>query len=173
LEALKFDAANDGERANAARKQALEQAPSCAGSINGERFEWLADADARLGPVIEAVINGRYFWVPLQRVQRIEFDAPVDLRDAVWTPATFTWTNGAHTVGLIPTRYNHTLATGDDSLLLARRTEWVESSACSGYGLGQRMLATDTGDYALMDVRVIEFDAIPGCDLTADVVHHG
>lgn len=171
LEALKFDAASDAGSAATAREQAFEQAPSRAGSINGERFQWLADADARLGPVLEAVINGRYFWVPLQRVSRIELDAPVDLRDAVWTPAHFTWSNGAQTVGLIPTRYNHTLATGDDQLLLSCRTEWVEQG--SGHGLGQRMLATDAGDYALMDVRLIEFDAQLGVELTAGATQHG
>ena len=51
----------------------------------------MTDADQRLGPVLEAVINGRYFWIPFQRISRIELDAPADLRDAVWTPASFTW----------------------------------------------------------------------------------
>ena len=34
------------------------------GDIDGRPFEWIADADTRLGPVLEAVINGRYYWVP-------------------------------------------------------------------------------------------------------------
>ncbi len=37
---------------------------------------------------------------------------------------------------------------------LSRRTDWRED----GSGLGQRMLVTDQGEYALMDVRLIEFD---------------
>lgn len=43
-------------------------------------------------------------------------------------------------------------------MLLARRTEWSEDGA----GLGQRMFATDAADYALMDVRTIEFGAEAG-----------
>jgi len=156
LEALKFDAMQKPESAANARTQAFNDAPTIGGSIDGTRFEWIADADPRLGPVLEAIVNGRYFWIPMQRISRIELDGPVDLRDAVWTPASFTWTNGAQTVGLIPTRYNGTAAGHDDALLLARRTEWTESH---GHGLGQRMLVTDAGDYPLMDVRVIEFDA--------------
>ena len=165
LEALKFDAANDvdsADHAAAARAQAFDAAPASSGSIDGVRFEWIADADQRLGPVLETIINGRYFWVPMQRIARIEFDGPVDLRDTVWTAASFTWANGAQTVGLIPTRYNESVASGDDALLLARRTQWSQQ----GHGLGQRMLATDAGDYALMDVRVIEFDAPPAADYT-------
>jgi type VI secretion system protein ImpE len=164
LEALKFEAANDADNAASARAQAFEAAPASPGSIDGVRFGWLADADQRLGPMLEAIINGRYFWVPMQYIARIEFDGPVDLRDTVWTAASFTWTNGAQTVGLIPTRYSATVASGNDALLLARATEWTQQ----GHGLGQRMLATDAGDYALMDVRVIEFDAQPGATDAAD-----
>jgi type VI secretion system protein ImpE len=156
LEALKADAAGEPARADSARATAFEQAPAIGGNIDGQRFAWLADADQRLGPVIEAIVNGRYFWIPMQRISRIEFDAPVDLRDTVWMPASFTWTNGASTVGLVPTRYNDTAAAAgaDEALLMARRTEWTDD----GRGLGQRMLVTDAGEFALMDVRVIEFD---------------
>ncbi|USX23999.1 tetratricopeptide repeat protein [Oxalobacteraceae bacterium OTU3CINTB1] len=168
LEALKADAAGDAERSTSARAQAFELAPAVGGNIDGQRFEWLADADQRLGPVLEALVNGRYFWIPLQRISRIELDAPVDLRDAVWTPASFTWTNGAQTVGLIPTRYNGTAASDDEALLLARRTEWIGEGGSAGQGLGQRMLVSDAGDYPLMDVRLIEFDA--QADTDADAV---
>ncbi len=159
IEALQHDA-TDPARAAAARAQALESAPASPGNIDGVPFDWLADADQRLGPMMEIIINGRYFWVPVCRIARIEFDKPVDLRDNVWTAGTFVWTNGAQTVGLIPTRYNGTVATGDDGLLLARRTEWVANGEGDA-GVGQRMLMTDSAEYAIMDVRVIEFDPQP------------
>jgi type VI secretion system protein ImpE len=172
IDALQHDAADPG-RAAAARTQAFDAAPPSSGSINGERFAWLADADPRLGPVLEAIVNGRYFWIPLCRISRIELEPPADLRDAVWSAASFTWTNGARTVGLVPTRYNGTLAGGADALLLARRTDWVADGALAGNGLGQRMLVSDAGDYALMDVRVIEFDAGPEPANAAGGQHHG
>ncbi len=155
VEALKYDASNPAHAAEL-RAAAFEDAPATAGSADGVPFEWLADADQRMGPVLEAIVNGRYFWIPLHRISRIEIDPPVDLRDAVWTAASFTWSNGAQTVGLIPTRYPDTAARGDDALRLARRTEWSEA----GHGIGQRMLATDSTDLALMDVRVIELDTL-------------
>ena len=132
--------------------------------VFGEPVAWIAlVADARVGPVLEVIMNGRYIWVPVQHVSRIDIEAPADLRDKVWMPATFTWTNGASTVGLIPTRYAGTVqaAAGADAavqneLLLARRTEW----SAAGAGAGQRMFATDAADYALMDVRSIEFNGV-------------
>ena len=48
----------------------------------------------RLGPVCEAIINGRYYWVPFDRLSRIDLEAPVDLRDVVWMPAHFQFANG-------------------------------------------------------------------------------
>lgn len=160
LEALKADAASDSESAANARSRAFDEAPASSGTINGEPFAWIADADQRLGPVLETIVNGRYFWIPFHRISKVVFEAPVDLRDAVWTPAHFTWTNGANTVGLVPTRYNDTVGVADELLLMSRRTEWVEQGALGSHGLGQRMLVTDAGDYALMDVREIVFDAV-------------
>lgn len=158
MTALQCDAADDLARAADLRGEAFEAAPAHGGSIDGNAFAWLADADMRLGPVLEAVINGKYFWVPVHRIARIEIAPPADLRDVVWTPATFTWINGAATVGLIPTRYERTTGQADEALLAGRRTEWVERGTMSGFGLGQRMLATDSGDYALRDVRLVEFE---------------
>ena len=57
------------------------------------------------GRCCEAVINGRYYWVPFARLARIDLEAPADLRDVVWMPAHFQFANGGETVGVIPTRY--------------------------------------------------------------------
>jgi len=158
VEALRLDGIDPAHGADV-REQAYVQAPVSTGSIDGERFAWLADADRRLGPVLEAVLNGRYFWIPFDRIGSIEIDAPSDLRDTVWTAAHFTWTNGARTVGLIPTRYDGSSDSPLDAVKLARRTEWTAER-----GLGQRMFASDSRDYALMDVRSIVFDALEDAD---------
>jgi type VI secretion system protein ImpE len=71
----------------------------------------------------------------------------------VWSAATFTWTNGASTVGLIPARYPGTVASMDDGLLLARRTEWRGNEV-----LGQRMFVSDEGEHSLFEARTIAFD---------------
>ena len=102
LEALQLD---DPEQANTLRRRALEAAPASSGTIDEHSFEWIADADSRLGPVLEAVVNGNYYWIPFARIREIVFDPPEDLRDAIWTPAHFVWANGGRAAGLVPTRY--------------------------------------------------------------------
>lgn len=175
LEALRLDAAGDTGAAAAARAQALDEAPATAGTLNGEPFAWLADADNRLGPTLETVLNGRYYWIPFFRIKRIEIEPPSDLRDRVWMPAVFTWTNDGQAAGLIPTRYPGTLAEKNRALWLAHLTEWIGDDATAARPVGQRMFATDANDYALLDVRTIELvsgDAHPDEDGAA-VPNHG
>lgn len=158
LEALKANAAGRPDEAAATRARAFDAAPTTTGSIDGTRFEWIADADMRLGPILEVVINGKYYWMPFTTISRIEFDAPADLRDAVWTPCTLTTSNGGEVVGLIPTRYAGTIEQGGAAEKLARATNWVDLGAETFAGVGQRLFATDLGDTALMDMRVLELD---------------
>jgi type VI secretion system protein ImpE len=147
----------DADAAAALRAAAFEQAPAISGAIDGVPFAWLADADPRIGPMIELIANGNYYWVPMQHIAALHTEAPCDLRDQVWLPATLSLTNGGELLGFIPSRYPGTLASGKDALLLARATDWVELGA-SQFGLGQRVFATDSADYALLDTRAIVFD---------------
>jgi type VI secretion system protein ImpE len=168
IEALLVGGTERAGQADALRARALELAPASRGSINGERFEWLADADSRLGPVCEAIVNGRYYWVPFARLARLDVEAPTDLRDVAWTPAHFEFINGGETVGVIPSRYPGSEAASDATLCLARKTIWQEVRPGVYEGLGQRLLATDAGEYPLFDVRTIVFDSASAAAAPAD-----
>ncbi len=158
IEALRPSAEGDHAGAQSLREEAFELAPATAGSIDGQAFEWIADADQRLGPILEVVVNGAYYWVPFDRIREIRIEEPADLRDLVWMPAQLIWSNGGGTVGLIPTRYPGSEASEDNHIRLARRTEWLEPEPGVYRGLGQRMLATDAAEFPLMDVRLITLD---------------
>lgn len=134
------------------RQRAFDQAPAQPGQVDGTPFEWIADADMRLGPVLEAFINGRYYWLPFARLARIRIEEPEDLRDAVWLPAHLDFANGGESLALIPARYPGTESAAG-LLQLARRTEWQEPRPGVFTGLGQRVLSTDQADYALLDIR--------------------
>jgi type VI secretion system protein ImpE len=167
VEALRLGAEGDHANATRIREEAFAAAPAVGGSINGARFEWIGDADTRLGPLLEALVNGRYYWIPFHRIKSIRVEEPADLRDNVWMPVHLTWTNGGETVGFIPTRYAGTTETADGALLLARKTEWAQPSAGAYWGLGQRMLTTDQDDCPLMDIRTIEFDTTPNASVAS------
>jgi len=156
IEALRLTATGAGTEAQTMREQAFAAAPTTNGTLDGQPFEWIADADMRLGPMLEAIINGRYYWVPFAHIRTLRIEQPTDLRDLVWLPATFIWANGGEVVGFIPTRYPDSAHSDDAMLRLSRKTEWQERPGDCYVGLGQRLLATDTGEYPLLDCRLIE-----------------
>lgn len=160
LQALERQANGHYAEAQVLRDQAFEDAPATSGRINGQEFAWIADADPRLGPCLEAILDGGYYWIPFARLSEVRTEKPVDLRDLVWLPAQFTYSNGGQSVGFIPTRYPGS-ERGDASIKLARRTEWQEPGEGAVVGLGQRLLATDEGEHALLDIRLIGLDTRP------------
>jgi type VI secretion system protein ImpE len=161
IESLLVTGTERAAEASSLRERAFEGAPPTAGALDGQPFEWIADADMRLGPVLEAVINGRYYWLPFERLSKVDLEAPADLRDMVWIPAHFEFSNGGQSVGLIPTRYAGSEDAADPLVRMARKTEWKEIAPDVFVGQGQRLLATDTGEHALMDIRSITLGAQP------------
>ena len=128
------------------------------GSIDGTRFEWIADADPRLGPCLEIVVNGGYSWVPFSRLRELKFEAPTDLRDKIWVPVEVTWANDGKAIGFIPGRYPGSERSDDSDVVLDRKTIWTDAQDELQIGFGQRMFATDAGEYPLLDIRLITFD---------------
>jgi type VI secretion system protein ImpE len=158
VQALLDDAGGRHASAVSLRTDAFQAAAETPGLAGEQRIAWIADADPRLGPVLEVILEGRYFWVPFERIQKVTISAPKDLQDLVWAQAQFTWTNGGDAVGLIPSRYPGTEDAADDGLRLCRKTEWVGADSEQVAGLGQRLLATDVDDFALLDLRELVFD---------------
>jgi type VI secretion system protein ImpE len=161
IEATRLGAAGEHAAAQALRDQAFAQAEAIPGRLDGSPFAWIADADARLGPVLEVVLQGRYLWAPFARIRKIALEPAEDLRDLVWLPARFTWSNGGEAVGFVPTRYPGS-EDGDAAIRLARTTEWHEVGGLA-LGRGQRMLATDSDDAGLLEIKEIELD-LPDAD---------
>jgi type VI secretion system protein ImpE len=159
IEALLQEGEGRGAQGSELRARAFDEAQASSGTLDGQPFQWIADADSRMGPVLEAIVNGRYYWVPFARLTRMNVEAPSDLRDIVWMPAHFEFDNGGESVALIPTRYPGSEVSTDGAILLARKTEWSEPREGVYHGLGQRLFATDTGEVPLMDVREIIFNA--------------
>ena len=154
-------ATGQSKAARELREQALAIAPASAGTINDQRFEWLADSDSRLGPVLEVFLEGKYFWIPFTRISSIQIERPENLRDLLWISANFAWTNGGTASGFIPVRYSGTENCADSALRLSRKTEWVQREEEFFTGLGQRMLASDVADHPLLEIRRIGFENQP------------
>jgi type VI secretion system protein ImpE len=162
LQALAAEAQGRAPEAKALRGEALEQARAVSGTIDGDAFEWIADADSRLGPVCEAVIDGRYYWVPFERIRSLVVEPPSDLRDVLWMPAHLGLVNGGEAAALLPARYPGTESDPSGLIRLGRKTEWHEVAPDTFHGRGQRMLTTDSNEYGFLNVRLIELAGTEG-----------
>jgi type VI secretion system protein ImpE len=160
VQAVSLGAAGKFEEAKSLRDKAFEEAPATTGKIDDQPFAWIADADQRLGPMLEAIVNGKYYWIPFSRLREIRIEKPTDLRDIAWTAVNLLLANGGEAVGLVPTRYPGSETASDSRLVMARATEWVEHPGETFFGVGQRLLATDQGEVGIMDVRSIKLDSV-------------
>jgi len=164
--ALKLQADGDSDGAARLREQAFEEAPATPGTAvsaedstegdeppAGTAFDWIADADSRLGPVLEVVVNGRYAWLPFNALRRVRIEPPEDLRDLVWAPAQMELVNGGEMVALIPTRYAPFEADDDEALLMSRGTDWLDLGHGQYAGRGHRVLTTSAAERPLLQWR--------------------
>lgn len=163
IESMLRAGAGEAELAASLAARAFEAAPASRGRLDGAAFEWIADADSRLGPVLEAMVNGRYYWIPFARLARVDIEAPTDLRDMVWLPAQLQFANGGEVIAMLPTRYPGSERSDDEQILTARKTEWRRDGDTDRWlGLGQRVLVTDQGESDMLSIRSIEIDTEPG-----------
>lgn len=168
-QALQLDAQGHATQAAELRSQALEQAPASSGvarmhaqnkdAVAGEQpLAWIADADSRLGPVLEVIINGRYGWVPFMHLHELTIEPVSDLRDLVWAPAHVQFINGAETVALLPVRYPGSGQVQDPGIQMSRKTEWLQMTPDQYSGLGQRVWSTDTSEFGLLELQQLTLE---------------
>jgi type VI secretion system protein ImpE len=154
-QALQLD--GRGEAAAAARElreRGRQDAAARSGTINTDAFAWIMDADPRLGPTLEVIVEGQYRWLPLEGLEELRAEAPKAMRDLVWQPVALRLAGGSELAAFVPTRYPGSELEEDDAVRLAKETRWVEKDG-EQWGFGQRLLATDGGDHAFLDVRAL------------------
>lgn len=156
LESLKLTAGGQPAEGANLRRQAFELAAAIPGVIDNQPFAWIADADSRIGPMLELMLEGRYGWAPVEAIAEVHIEEPTDLRDFVWIPVHIQWRNGGEAHGLMPSRYPYSYRNDDPSLTLARKTLWENCGGEFYQGYGQRMWATDQNEYPLLSCRHIQ-----------------
>ena len=156
LEALRLEASGEGAKGRALRAEALEAAEPVAFDVDGTAVEWLCDGDSRLGPTLEIIANGQYYWLPIESISGLHIEPPSDLRDLVWATGELLLPNEGRVPVLMPARYAGTDALeGEDALKRSAATRWSDAGDDQWFGLGQRMLVSDAGEHPLLDIRTV------------------
>ncbi|MGL4201197.1 MAG: type VI secretion system accessory protein TagJ, partial [Enterobacter roggenkampii] len=129
-----------------------------------QAFDWLMDGDARLGPVCETLVNGRYCWLPFNAIAEIRFQAPASVTDLVWRHALVRLTDGTEQVCQIPARYPFA-ADASDAVKLGRTTDWhpLDTDGTLYEGQGQKAWLSEQSESPLLSLSLVTF-ATDGAD---------
>lgn len=164
IEALHEDGRGNSSAASSLRLEAFEDAAEVTGKLDDQPFGWIADADSRLGPILEVIVNGDYYWLPFETISEIKIEPPSDLRDLVWAPAHVKLVNEGYHPMLLPARYPLIDDSFDDAHLQSRLTSWISIEGDLSRGQGVKVLATDSSEASILDLRGIHIENIFATD---------
>lgn len=158
LEAALFARKGDATQAAERIRQAQEQQTPVAGTCDGRAFDDVRDLDDLLGPVCEVLTsNGKYFWIPWERIERIEMRPVETPFDLLWRPTHMEVRGGPDGEVFIPVLYANSHKESDNALRLGRGTDWRGEEQALVRGISQRMLLVGEEDKSLLDIGTIEF----------------
>jgi type VI secretion system protein ImpE len=135
--------------------------PAPSGTLNGEEFTTLEDADPRIGAHLEAFIAGSYTWIPLAYVESVEMQPPKKLRDLLWAPAILHTTEDFRLQDLgevlIPVLAPLSWKHPDDAVRLGRASAWEEDEKYGAVPFGQKLLMCGEEEVPLLELRNLTF----------------
>jgi len=140
------------------RREALDEAQPSAGIFGETSFEWIADGDERLGPVLEVILGGSYYWVPFEIVESLTVPAPSQAMDLVWAPVELTLVGQSANTVYMPSRYVLP-PEGEraEPLLTGAETVWQETTDGIWWGRGRRMWYVDGEPLGMFEAGHITF----------------
>ena len=134
-----------------------------AGTLNGQPFTTLEDADPRIGARLEVFAGGQYLWLPLEHVATVRSERPARLRDLLWAPAKLMTGPGFRGLELgdilLPVLTPLAAQHADPQVRLGRVTVWEELSDGQVAPAGQKLLLVDGEEVPLLDVRELVITA--------------
>ena len=145
--------------------RAEEQRIHPAGKCDGVEFDDLRDLDDTNASFFEVLTStGKYYWIPMEAVEFMEFHPPERPRDLLWRRVHMVVAGGPDGEVFIPALYYGTHEGEDDQLRLGRGTDWTGGDGSPVRGVGLRMLLFGEADKTIMEPETVEFDVEPGSD---------
>ncbi len=114
--------ANQVSEAESTLQAGWEQVPQRSGTLNNEPFTAIRDLDDILGPFLEIIVPGQYFWVPFDHIQRLDIPPLRSYPDTIWMPVDINFVGGRSGNAWIPSLYSGTGHNQDGKIQFGRMT---------------------------------------------------
>lgn len=137
-------------------EQAESQRVKPRGTCDGQPFDDFRDLDDVVAPIVEThTSNGKYYWIPIERIERIEFHAPERPYDLLWRRVHMQVAGGPDGEVFLPVLYPGAPAEADDKVRLGRATDWRGGDGSPVRGVGQRMFLVGNEGQSIMEFKEI------------------
>ncbi|MFT9257684.1 MAG: type VI secretion system accessory protein TagJ [Acetobacter sp.] len=148
---------NDPTEAAVQLSRAEALRPRVGGEADGRIFDDFRDVDDLLPGYVETLtVTGKYFWIPVSRIESMIFHPPRRQRDLFWRRCSMSVHAGPDGDVYVPALY-HTTGESDDAHRLGRATSWQEEDGIVR-GVGQRLFLIGEEDCPIMDLQTVTFD---------------
>jgi type VI secretion system protein ImpE len=157
-------ATREGKSSEAAAKleEAEAQRPRLPGTSDGKPFDDFRDVDDLTATFFEVFTNsGKYYWIPNERVELIEFAPPERPRDLLWRRAHMVVAGGPDGEVAIPAIYYGSHADSDNAVKLGRATQWRGADGEPVRGFGQRLFLMGEEARSILEIKEITFGQNP------------
>lgn len=152
--------AADGAEAVRLLAQAEELRPALRGTCNGKPFQDLRDLNDMTASFFEVFTGtGKYYWIPFESVETMEFQPPKQLHDLLWRACHLSVRGGPEGLVYLPTLYAGSSAEGNPQVRLGRMTDWRGGEDSPVRGVGQRMFLLDDTDLGILELNTLTFEA--------------
>jgi type VI secretion system protein ImpE len=139
--------------------QAEESRPRVSGTCDGQPFQDFRDLDDLSSCVLEVLTtNGTYYWIPISRVESIEFHEPERSRDLIWRRTHLIVRDGPDGEVYLPVLYPGAAGEAEDLIRLGRRTDWRGGDATPVRGVGQRTFLVGEEARPILELKTIAFE---------------
>lgn len=151
-----------GKAAEAAEllTKAEDQRVKLTGTCDDQPFDDFRDVDELTASFFEVLTStGKYFWIPLERVESVEFHPYETPRDLLWRRVSMTCRGGPDGEVFLPVLYAGSAAESDDRLRLGRATEWRGDAGTPMRGFGQRIFLVGSEDRPILEMKELTIGA--------------
>lgn len=144
--------------ASALLEQVEEQRPKVSGVCDNAPFHDFRDLDDLNSCVFEVLtVKGDYYWVPVDRVESIEFREPLRPRDLFWRNTHLIVRDGPDAEVFIPVLYPRAAVEDDDLARLGRLTDWRGGDGAPVRGVGQRTFLIGEETRSILELHDLSF----------------
>jgi type VI secretion system protein ImpE len=140
-------------------RQAEARRPAVRGVSDGAPFDDLRDVDDLTASFFEVLTTtGKYYWIPMEQVEQMEFQPPKRPRDLLWRSVHMIVRNGPDGEVYLPTIYAGAPSETDDRFRLGRMTDWRGGGDIAVRGVGQRVFLIGDQDKSILELEKLSID---------------